>query len=236
MLLEGTQNEVLYTFALCMVGLYVAGSAKESRFIMLSTALLVAGIAYIWHSKRQRDTGRVDDRRSMKALADYASVSPGRNLDTQWYNLRRMSPESSAPLRHLSMRKEAIELVSVMRRYAKRERGKVGRVLACLEDFFCRYDRALLSDDPEFVAQVLPILMDTRADALNTLASLTFALPSASSPFLEKATYGMRDITQACIATLATKFKEHPSVNARRDWRPPYPTDDRFDAHYSLFA
>ena len=69
-----------------------------------------------------------------------------------------------------------------------------------------------MSDDAELAARTLPVLMDTRAEALHALQTLNMSRPHALSAPLQRAEAVARRITLECASLLAQKHAGAPSV------------------------
>jgi hypothetical protein len=147
-----------------------------------------------------------------------------KHLDNDLYTLRVPFALNARPPRHLSLRGNVTRALAALRPLTAHSRGAVGRAVALLEDFYVRYDAALLSDDGALARRTAPVLMDTRAEALNTLHTLHLtAAPQAHARLIESARRVVRHDTQRCIGTLRNKHGEA----LRGLWlQPPYASDD----------
>lgn len=156
-------------------------------------------------------------------------------LDTDMYTLRNLAPIARRPLLHLIARPAlATALAGVARTHLHRSRGAVWRMLACLEDFFARYDSAMVDDaDPDRARRSMRTLLDTRAEALNVMHTIAFALPESTPAYeqLQAARHLVRRTTQRCLAVLANRRR---AALRGVEWAPPYALDPRKDANYHI--
>lgn len=118
--------------------------------------------------------------------------------------------------------------------------GTIGRIVSCLEDFYARYDLATASTDPGVAALTMPILLDTRAEALNLLNAVTsFASQTVEQPLTKNVrvvTRAVRRDTQQCITALGRAHAHVPGLHVARAWQPPYAFDARHDPGTSIAA
>jgi hypothetical protein len=123
-------------------------------------------------------------------------------------------------------------LAAVRRAHVRRSKGAVRRAESCVEDFFVRYDAALLGT-PELAARSVQRLLDARADALNTLRTLLYERPIRLSGDVRKACGVVRRETQRCLMILANKHAGSPAMRAN-GWTPPYSFDTGKDPRFDV--
>jgi hypothetical protein len=173
-------------------------------------------------------------RGTTRSGGEYTSDPGVRTLDPM-YTLRVLAPE--APLPHTEVRPRVVEALGALRRHtAWGDRGAMFRAAACLEDFFARADAALLSPSGDLARRALPVLLDTRAEALNCLATLAFEPgPRSQGPRrLARLREVVRGETSLALTTLANK---HGGAMRGLAHAPPYPwdpagRDERYHQHY----
>lgn len=202
--------------------------------ISASTVVLgLFGIVVLWRLHNGHERGAT-------TVASAEPADPprpaGRQLDQGLYTIRAHGSAALhvAAMRlppHISRRPAVARTLRVlMERHHRRSSGALTRLLACLEDFFTRYERALLlqgeCDGPyaargaggpgaALVARTLPVLMDTRAEALGALQALGMVRPTAVSGDVRAADRAIRKETLECAMRLANTHRwSSPEVDA----------------------
>lgn len=222
--------------ALCVLAVAVPPRARRAALVV---GLAGAALAAAWGTWRRRsDEGGVAHAAAGAAAgAGSAKEEPAsgsdddgrRAFDPELYTLRRARASPGAP--HTALRPGVARALAALQGGRFGTAGHAERAAAAVEDFFVRYDRALLADDGGgLAARTLPVLMDTRRAALNALVALELAAPQALVGDVRRARAAVRRGTQAAVAVLARKYRRAPGVRAV-EWRPPYALDPRASAH-----
>lgn len=200
---------------------------------MVFVAFVVAGVGMLlWQRRQDHAMADGSSATTMKDIVADAGIGvAAKSLDADLYTLRNVAP--NRPMLHLSLRSDVVHAVASLHRYLRRDRGKMWRLLVCLEDFFARFDGAIVAP-PARAARAVRILLDTRAEAMNVMHTLVFARPNALSEKLLDAIGVVRRVTQNCMSALGNKHGRDASVRAA-DWRPPYAFDPRKDPNYNVF-
>lgn len=221
---------------LCVHLLSVASGRPVQQAMVLCIAALAAYL--LWQRESGTSQLGVDTRVSLKRIEDHSAraLSAHRGwdvvLDADMYTLRTMAPLTGRPLRHLGARPGVVRvLVRALTPHLAANRGAVWRIVAVLEDFYARCDAAMLDEDGGMARRTLRTLLDTRAEALNALHSLSYAVPNSLQRPLDEARHTVRRDTQRCLAALGNR---HVEALRGVDWAPPYASDARRDAHYHL--
>jgi hypothetical protein len=225
-------SSVFWTVVIALVAVQAVPSSRDVRAGLLMALVLGGAVALVWHRQKIRDVSSASVEGVIARMADQGPAAKS-VLDNDMYVLRNVAPSSSRPLKHLAMRLHVQRAVARLRSHMERDSGKVGRLLACLEDFYARFDAALLGS-PLKAARSVRDLLDVRAEAINTMHTLIFARPaSTSSRAITNAIEVVRRDTQRCLAALAARHAGDVNV-AAAEWRPPYAYDARRDPHYHV--
>jgi hypothetical protein len=225
-------SSVFWTVVIVLVAVQVVPSSGDIRAGLLFTLVLGGAVAVVWHLQQQRDRTSATVDKTIQRMADRDGSSDN-PLDNDMYVLRNVHPSASRPLKHLAMRPHVERAVARLRSHVERDGGKVGRLLACLEDFYARFDAALLGS-PTKAARSVRNLLDLRAEAINTMHTLVFARPdSTSGRAIRAGIEAVRSDTQRCLAALAARHAGSADV-AAAEWRPPYANDPRRDPRYHV--
>lgn len=225
----------LTTAAIAMAVLYLAVPSR-ARAAVAAATLGALAIWAVWGARVSMPAPTHTPTPTL-TLTPVTAAPPGGSTDTdqsrqrvdpELFTLRRQRASAGAP--HTALRPDVLAALAALaaRFRARSHRGATDRASACLEDFFARYDRALLSDDADLAARTVPVLVDTRTSALNSIHDLAFAAPQALTKDVEAAIEVVRQSTQACLAVLARKYRRSPGMRAAW-WRPPYAADARRD-------
>jgi hypothetical protein len=243
-----TPTGVFWGAAAILVAVHVL-----SREMDLQTRLLVAAVAAsaVWyaalgrhHHSAPTHGGQPSDEDAVSSVARRVSrVRSGatKAVDPDLWTLRnpvhvRGALDPAKRMRHVLNRPSVARAVAALpRSVADHSKAATWRLLSCLEDFYSRWTWAI--DDrraPADAEATMPILLDTRAEALNIMNGLSSFGPGAAagSEDVRRAAAAVRRDTQRCVATLARKHAPH--VFANREWRPPYGLDRRRDALYHM--
>ena len=235
---EDQVTTVFLIIAVGMAALHVLTRCKNPVTIVLFVCIVIAAVAYLWQRQRAADAGHMAPDAVLSSIAADVDAkigdAPKANLDLDLYTLRNVAPGKSRPLVHLPLRPEVMRVVASLKRYVRQDRGKMWRLIACLEDFFARFDAAMMGGSASRAAGTVQVLRDTRSDALNIMHSLTFARPEALYPRVEKAIDVVQRVTQRCLSMLSAKYAGSAAMRAQ-EWRPPYSFDARQDARYHVF-
>ena len=230
---------MFWTCGIALVSLQVLHSCSgDIRTCVLALVVLGGAGALYWHkhggsSPSSSSSPIVTAGGALAAMAVGTENQPDKTFDTDMYTLRNTYPKRE--LKHIPLRSDVVAALARLQRYARRDRGKMWRVVACLEDFYARFDAALVSSSSKRAAHVIRVLMDTRAEALNAMHSLVFARPNAHFERVHESIEVVRVSTQRCIGALWSKHgRRDPGVRAQ-EWRPPYALDPRKDARYHMF-
>jgi hypothetical protein len=240
-LLNKDASTVLYIIMTVFTAIRLAALAPtgETRaLVVVVSCMLVVGL---WVKGAQASAR---DRRSAEAEdpvppqqppADRGAISrPGTSkaVDLDLWTMRNpAAPLRSAQLRHLALRPHVMRSIASLRTMHNEHGGTIRRFITCLEDFYARYDSMMAAQDPAGAQSTMPVLMDTRAEALNLLNALTsfgFVTPGSQRRVRQVSRQVRRD-TYRCVAQLGQKYADRPGLLVGRPWRPPYAYDARKD-------
>ena len=189
---------------------------------LTAVAVLVAAFTFFWYRTSSfpalLDTLKPEKRvtKGMQEVdGDEAPPFVG-----ELYTLRRRA----GAMEHTSLRPGVVRALEFVRREnAVRDKGATRTIEACVEDFFSRFDAALLGP-ADLAARSVQVLIDTRAEALAAFgALLSHARPAALTGPLRAAERVVRLETQRCLMILGNKHAADPAFVGAADWRPPYP-------------
>jgi hypothetical protein len=221
---------------LCVHLLSVASGRPVQQAMVVCIAALSGYL--LWQREYGTSTRGVATRGSLKRIEEHSARALSAHggwevvLDADMYTLRTMAPVTGRPLRHLGGRPGVVRvLVRALTPHLAANRGAVWRIVAVLEDFYARCDSAMLQEDGRMARRALRTLLDTRAEALNALHALSYAVPNSLQRPLDDARRTVRRDTQRCLAALGHR---HADAMRGADWAPPYASDSRRDAHYHL--
>jgi hypothetical protein len=214
----------------------VCGDASE-RVVML--VVIAAAVAFVFRDFLLRSSPTSSSSQSSSPTSSSTDRNNGgvrTGLDPQLYTLRVVEAAvDSHRLVHLPARKGVYEsLRRISRSYGRSRRGVVRRVTALLEDFYARIDTLTRkARDENRVAQSVQSLLDLRAEALNSLHTLTLSRPLALTKDVEEAREVVRDDTQRCLAQLFRRHRNTARLQ-KQDWKPPFAFDPSRDVNYSV--
>ena len=242
-LLDGMDARyLLMAFVAALVILRLMGQSDDPTMTVLIAAIGGCVLYAVLNRARdstpkERRNANADAKSNANADANEREGSSATKgaIDGELYTLRVPFPLKARPPVHLGLRSDVSRALKALAPFARHSKGAVGRSTALLEDFYARFDAALLSSDGALARRTIPVLLDTRAEALNTLHTLHYVVPVHVGHKVDLARRAVRRDTQRCIGTLSSKH----GASLKGLWmKPPYawdPTarrDDRYNIHF----
>lgn len=225
-------SSLFWTVVVVMFAVQLIPTSGDVRAGVLMTLVLGGVVAVIWLAQKQRDASSAAVETTVAKMSSFGGGVNPHTIDNDMYVLRNGMP-TSRPLRHLALRPHVKRALAPLRSHVARDRGKIGRLLVCLEDFYTRFDFALLGS-PSKAARTMRNLLDLRAEAINTMHTLVFSKPaSVNGRAVDTAIHVVRQDTQRCMAALSARHAGHIDM-ATAEWRPPYAHDPRRDPLYHV--
>ena len=235
-----------------LVPLKLVTSAPAAATAALAVTVAGLALALLWRQQQTR-TSALNDTEALITKID-ASGAQGTAVarmghkvgpDAALYTLRNYAPTPERPLKAVAARPEvARALLRVLPSALRRDRGKAWRVATALEDFYERVDNLMQWVPPNragtaraaAIARSLQTLLDTRAEALNALATLEWARPDAAHRRRVRGAVQtvLRETGEALQAVSDHHSARSPEVRAA-DWRAPRAADPKADPKYHLF-
>lgn len=243
---------LFWAAVVAFITLRLVTTAEDKAAAALALAAAGMALVLIWRWQQDRASALNDVKAQLGAVE--ASGAQGTSVarmghkvgpDAALYTLRNYAPSPERPLRAIAARPAVSRaLLRVLPTVLKRSRGQAWRVAVALEDFYERVDSLLQWAPPRgagsgraaAIARSIQTLLDTRAEALNTLAALEWTRPDAAHRRRVRGAIRtlLADTASALQAVADRHSTRSPEVQAA-DWRAPRALDPKSDPHYHLY-
>ena len=170
----------LVALVTCHSALHAWRELNQPLTAVMALGVGAMGLRWLLDRQRSRDASRSNVEHGVRGLEERHARIASTHLtspDGELYHLRNAEPSGARPLRHLRTRPHVANALTSLRDLGRRHWGQLRRVLVALEDFYARATLLARAKNAAAVARNLDTMMDTRAEALNMLATLAWVRP-----------------------------------------------------------